>query len=58
MIKTEVSSSIAMQVGQVITKLDPSKNKILKSLLIPLNKLTLTEDYSLDELVHSISLII
>ncbi|XP_050438636.1 nuclear pore complex protein Nup98-Nup96-like isoform X2 [Adelges cooleyi] len=54
MIKTEVSSSIAQQIGLVISKLDPSKRKMLKSLVLPLNKLTLTEDYALDELVHTI----
>jgi hypothetical protein len=55
MIKTEVSSSIALQIGQLITKIEPENRKILKSLVQPLNKLTLTEDYALDELVLTIS---
>lgn len=55
MIKTEVSSSIALQIGQFISKIEPENRKILKSLVQPLNKLTLTEDYALDELVLTIS---
>ncbi|VVC35530.1 Hypothetical protein CINCED_3A011775 [Cinara cedri] len=56
MIKTEVSSSIALQIGKLISKLDAENYKILKSLLSTLNsKLTLAEDYTLDELVLAIS---
>lgn len=55
MIKAEVSSSIIQQVGQLILKLEPSNRKILKSLILPLNKLAQTEDYTLDELVLTIS---
>lgn len=55
MIKAEVSSSIIQQVGQLILKLEPTNRKILKSLILPLNKLAQTEDYTLDELVLTIS---
>jgi len=55
MIKTEVSSSIAHKIGQLISKLEPENHKVLKSLVLPLNKLTQTEDYTLDELVLTIS---
>lgn len=55
MIKTEVSSSIAHQIGQLMLKCEFANSKLLKSLVLPLNKLTLTEDYALDELVLSIS---
>jgi len=55
MIKTEVSSSITQQIGQLISKLDLEYHKILKCLIQPLNKLTLTEDYALDELVITLS---
>jgi nuclear pore complex protein Nup98-Nup96 len=55
MIKTEVSSSIAQKIGQLISKLEPENHKVLKSLVLPLNKLTQTEDYTLDELVLTIS---
>lgn len=55
MIKTEVSSSIAHQIGQLMLKFESANSKLLKSLVLPLNKLTLTEDYALDELVLSIS---
>lgn len=52
MIKTELSSSIAHQVGQLISKLEPVNHYIIVQYL---NKLTLTEDYALDELVLSMS---
>lgn len=52
MIKTELSSSIAHQVGQLISKLEPANRTIIVQYL---NKLTLTEDYALDELVLTIS---
>lgn len=52
MIKTELSSSIAQQVGQFISKFEPANLKIV---VLNLNKLTLTEDYALDELVLTIS---
>lgn len=55
MIKTEVSSSIAHKVGKLMSKIAPTDHKILKSLVEPLTKLTLTEDYALDELVLAIS---
>lgn len=55
MIKTEVSSSITKEIGQLISKLDLAHHKILKCLIQPLNKLTLTEDYALDELVLTLS---
>ncbi|XP_050535736.1 nuclear pore complex protein Nup98-Nup96 [Daktulosphaira vitifoliae] len=55
MIKTEVSTSIAQQIGHIISKLDLPNRKMLKSLILPLNKLTLTEDYSLDEIVQTIT---
>lgn len=55
MIKTEVSSSITQQIGQLISKLDLAHHNILKCLIRPLNKLTLTEDYALDELVITLS---
>lgn len=56
MIKTEVSSSIVLQIGQLLSKLEPENRKVLKSLLPTLNnKLTLAEDYALDELVLAIS---
>lgn len=55
MIKTEVSSSIAQQIGQFMLKIEPASRKILKSFIQPLNMLTLTEDYALDELVLTIS---
>lgn len=58
MIKTEVSSSIAQQVAQLIPKLNSTNNKVLKTLLIPLGKLTLAEDYALDELVYKITLLL
>lgn len=55
MIKTEVSNSIALQIGLLISKLNPENQKIFKSLLPTLNsKLTLAEDYALDEIVLAI----
>lgn len=55
MIKIEVSSSIGQQVAQIITKIAPANCEILKTLVLPLNKLVLTEDYALDDLILQIT---
>lgn len=55
MIKTEVSSSIAQQIGKLMSRLESSNYKLLKSLVLPLHKLTLAEDYALDEIILTIS---
>lgn len=55
MIKIEVSSSIGKQVTKIISKIAPVNCKILKSLVLPLNKLVLTEDYALDEFIFKIT---
>lgn len=54
MIKTEVSSFIAQQIGQLIPKIQLEKRSIIKSLVQPLNKLTTAEDYATDELVREV----
>lgn len=54
MIKTEVSSFIAQQIGQLIPKIQFEKRSIIKSLVQPLNKLTTAEDYATDELVREV----
>lgn len=55
MIKTEVSSSVAQQIGHLISKIEPANRRILKSLVLPLHKLAQMEDYALDELVLTIT---
>lgn len=52
MIKTELSSSIVDQVGQLISKFESVNRNIVVQ---HLNKLALTEDYALDELVLTMS---
>lgn len=55
MIKTELSSFITRQIGQLISKIEPSNRKILKFLVLPLNKLSMTDDYTTEELLNTLS---
>lgn len=55
MIKTELSSFITQQTGLLILKIEPTDRKILKSLVLPLKKLSITEDYTSEELILTIS---
>jgi len=55
MIKTELSSFITRQIGQLISKIEPTNRKILKLLVLPLNKLSMTDDYTTEELLNTLS---
>lgn len=55
MIKTEVSSFITRQIEQLISKIEPTNRKILKFLVLPLNKLSMTGDYATEELLNTLS---
>jgi len=55
MIKTELSSFITRQIGQLISKIETTNRKILKCLVLPLNKLSMTDDYTTEELLNTLS---
>lgn len=55
MIKTELSSFITRQIEQLISKIEPTNRKILKFLVLPLNKLSMTGDYATEELLNTLS---
>lgn len=54
MIKTELSSVITWQIGQLISKIDPENHEILNSLALPLDKLSKTDDYTAEELLNKL----
>jgi hypothetical protein len=54
MIKTELSSCIARKIGQLVSKVEPSNYKIFNPLVLPMNKLKITEDYATEELLLSL----
>lgn len=55
MIKTELSSFLTRKIGQIVSKVETSNYKIFKPLVLPLNKLRTTEDYTTEELILSLS---